>query len=231
MKTLSFLSAIVASAVVSSASAQTTIAQWTFETSPPADLTDSATISGILADVGTGTASGVHASASTDWSTPTGNGSANALSANNWTVGDYFEFNLGTVGYSGIGVSFDQTSSGTGPQDFTLQYSTDGFTFTDFASYVVLANASPNPTWNPTTGSSLYSYAFDLSAVPVLNNAANVSFRLIDVSTVSAGGGTVGATGTDRVDNFTVYAVPEPGGLAAVGGLMLLVCRNWLRRR
>lgn len=230
MKMLPFLSAIVASAVVSSASAQT-IAQWTFETSPPASLTDSATISGILADVGTGTASGFHASPNTDWSTPSGNGSDNSLSANTWDVGDYFQFSLGTVGYSGIGVSWDQTSSVTGPRDFTLQYSTDGSTYTDFASYLVQPNASPNPTWNPNTGSSLYSYSFDLSAVPVLDNAANVSFRLIDVSTVSSSGGTVAASGTDRVDNFTVYAVPEPSGLATIGGLMLLVCRNWLRRR
>lgn len=228
MKMLPFLSAIVASAVVSSASAQT-IAQWTFETSPPADLNNSATISGILADVGTGTASGFHADATTDWSTPVGNGSVNSLSANTWGIGDYFEFNLGTVGYSGIGVSWDQTSSSGGPRDFTLQYSTDGINYTDFASYLVRNNASP--AWTSSTASALYSYAFDLSAVPVLDNAANVSFRLIDVSNVSSSGGTVAASGTDRVDNFTVYAVPEPSGLATIGGLMLLVCRNWLRRR
>jgi len=50
------------------------ITQWTFEINTPADVSNSTFISGITADVGVGTASGVHASSSTDWSTPSGNG-------------------------------------------------------------------------------------------------------------------------------------------------------------
>ena len=224
MKTsLLYLSTIVAGVLVTSASAQT-ISQWTFETSIPA------TAGPFSPEVGSGSALGLHAGAAT-YSSPAGNGSVHSFSVNTWAVGDYFQFNLGTVGYSGIGLSFDQTSSGTGPRDFSLQYSTDGTTFTPFASYAVLANASPNPAWNATTASSLYTQNFDLSGVTSLNNAASIYFRLVNTSTVSAAGGTVAAGGTDRVDNFTVYVVPEPGSLLAVGGLVLLAGRKLLPKR
>jgi len=206
------------------------IATWTFETSPPADLNNSTTISGIAADSGTGTASGVHASAATDWSTPVGNGSANSLSANTWAVGDYFEFQVNTIGFFDIFVSFDQTSSSTGPRDFKLQYGT-GSGFTDFANYSVLENgASPNPSWAASGAglpSSAYSYSFDLSAIAAIEGAATVNFRLVDTSTTSAGGGTVASTGTDRVDNFTVSAtatpsVPDTGSSAILLSIPLL---------
>ncbi len=54
-----------------------------------------------------------------------------------------------------------------------------------------------------------------------VDNQASVWFRLIDVSTVSASGGTVGGAGTDRVDNFIVAetVVPEPSTWLA--GLLL----------
>jgi hypothetical protein len=231
MKTLSFFSIIIASAALSSASAQT-IAQWTFEVNTPADLTDSATISGILAEVGTGTASGVHASALSDWTTPAGNGSANSLSVNTWGVNDYYQFTLGTVGYSGIGISFDQTSSSTGPRDFSLQYSTDGSSFSTFANYTALQNGgAPNASWSTGTSQSAYTLNFDLSSVAALNNAASVYFRLVNSSTLTPAGGTVAASGTDRVDNFTVYVVPEPNGLLAIGGLLLLAVRKLTVKR
>ncbi|MBV9106907.1 MAG: PEP-CTERM sorting domain-containing protein, partial [Verrucomicrobia bacterium] len=44
-----------------------------------------------------------------------------------------------------------------------------------------------------------------------------VYFRLIDTSTVSIGGATVTTAGTNRIDNFEVDAVPEPGTWAAAG--------------
>jgi hypothetical protein len=206
-----------------------TIAQWTFELNTPADLNNSATISSIAADVGSGTASGVHADAASDWSTPAGNGSANSFSVNTWGVGDYFQFQTSTLGFTGILLSWDQTSSGTGPRDFELGYSTDGINFTPFTTYSVLANAAPNPVWNATTYSSLYTFTYDLSAVTALDNDADVFFRLVNTSTISASGGTVAAAGTDRVDNFTVAVVPEPSTYVLGGlGLAMLI---YLRRR
>ena len=229
MKTLTFLSAVIASAALNYASAQT-IAQWGFELNTPPDVTDTNLYAGLMPDIGSGSGLGLHASSASDWTTPAGNGSANSFSVNTWAVGDRFQFTVATTGYTGIGVSFDQTSSGTGPRDFGLEYSTDGSTFTAFAGYSVLPNAAPNPVWNSSVSSSLYSYNFDLSAITALNNAPNVYFRLVNVSTISANGGTVATGGTSRIDNFAVYVVPEPTGLAVLGGLMLFVGRRLVKR-
>lgn len=192
---------------------QSTIAEWTFETSQP-------TTAGPFApETGSGSALGSHAGAAT-YSSPSGNGSAHSFSANTWAVNDYWQFETSTLGYQNVAVSYDQTSSSTGPGLYTLSYSTDGLTFTPFASsYAVLVNGSPHAAWNMSTASSFYTFNYDLSSIIALNNANAIYFRIIDVSTTSAGGGTVGATGADRVDNFKIVAspVPEPQGLIALG--------------
>jgi len=199
------------------------IAKWTFEnlTISPAN-TNATSMFGVAAEVGTGTASSVHATSAT-FSTPVGNGSAKSASANGFSIGDYWQFQTSTLGSSGIQLTWDQTSSNTGPGKNTLQYSTDGTTFTQFGSeYTILANATPNPTWSSGTPQPIFTFTVDLSSVPALNNAAAVYFRLVDSQTTSANGGIVAATGTDRVDNFTVAVVPEPTGLFLLGGLGIL---------
>jgi len=197
-------------ALVTSAPAYAdTLAQWTFETSVP-------TTAGPLApEVGSGSALGFHAG-TTAYSNPVGNGSTESFSSTNWLVGDYYQFSFSSVGFTGLTLSFDQTSSGTGPRDFNVAYSTDGSSFTTFQSYAVLANAAPNPTWSATTAQPIYTLSIDLSGIAALNDQASVFIRLVDASTVSAAGGTVASGGTNRVDNFTAMAsaVPEPGSLA-----------------
>ena len=203
------------------------IAGWTFETTQPASAGPFA------AEVGSGDASGNHAGAST-YSSPAGNGSLHSFSSNGWAVGDYYQFQVSTLGYADLSVAFDQTSSNTGPGEFRLTYSIDGSTFSDFTTYSVLANASPNPPWNSTTNSSLYGFSFDLSSITTINDAENVYLRLIDNSMTSADGGAVGSTGTDRVDNFEVSAtaVSEPSALflLSVGTFGLAFC-GWRRFR
>jgi len=198
-----------------------TVVQWDFENAP-ADLSNSTVSPSVAASLGTGTASGVHASAATDWTTPSGNGSANSLSANTWAIGDYYQFSFSTTGYVDMTLSFDQIGSSTGPRDFTLAYSTDGSTFTNVASY----SLTGAPAWSAGTPQPVHTYSFDLSAVTALDNQATVLVRLVDASTVAIGGGVVQTGGTGRVDNFTVMLspVPEPGaaamllaGLAGVG--------------
>jgi hypothetical protein len=183
------------------------ISQWTFEVNTPPDLSNSATGPTTAADIGNGTATGVHANAATDWSTPVGNGSANSFSANTWAVDDYWQFQLSTVGYTSLQVGFDQTSSSTGPTAFKLAYSTDGSAFTDFQDYTVLVNGNvPNPSWTSGSTSAAYSYAFDLSAVTALDDLGSVYFRLVNrVAPTSA-------AGTDRVDNFAVSGTVKPAG-------------------
>jgi hypothetical protein len=189
------------------------------------------------AELGVGIASGVHASSSSVWSGPSGNGSARSLNVNTWAIGDYFEFSTSTTGYTNIGVSWSQTSSGTGPIGFALTYSTDGFSFTTNNTYLALNNASTNGgTWNSGTFVPNYVITQDLSSVLDLNNAASVTFRLVNISTVSGNGGTVAATGTARVDDFTVFSVdpvPEPSQIAmfGLGALGLVVYRLRAARR
>jgi hypothetical protein len=199
-----------------------TISQWTFETSQPA------TAGPFSPEVGSGSAVGSHAGAST-YSSPAGNGSSHSFSSNTWAIGDYYQFSVSTTGLAGIGLSFDQTSSNTGPRDFKLQYSNDGSSYTDYGTYTVLANGgAPNSSWNATTYQSAYTFSYDLSSITALDNQANIYFRLVDTSTTSANGGTVGTSGTNRVDNVTVTAVPEPAAmvLALAGALCMGGCRR-----
>src|SRR5215831_11705887 len=75
-------------------------ALWTFETAAStnhiigAGTSPGTTQSGVAADIGSGTAMAVHASASTAWSLQTGNGSAHAWSSDQWAPGDYYEFHF-----------------------------------------------------------------------------------------------------------------------------------------
>jgi len=221
MKALAFALALFAAGSVP-AFAQT-IASWTFETSVPV------TAGPLAPEVGVGSALGFHAGAST-YSSPVGDGSAHSFSSTTWATGDYYQFQVSTIGQSGISLSWDQTSSNTGPKDFKLAYSTNGTTFTDVASYAVLANGSPNVAWSSGTYQSAFHLNYSLSAA--VDNQSAVYFRLIDTSTVSANGGVVQAGGTDRVDNFTVAAIPEPPtyalllGSAGFAGVLLRRRRN-----
>jgi hypothetical protein len=196
------------------------IANWTFEVNTPADASNTATGPSVTADIGAGAATGVHASAGTDWTTPTGNGSANSLSANEWQIGDYFQFQVNLTGFQDVTLAWDQTRSATGATTFDLQYSTDGSSFTTFSdNYTVLENLAGNGgTWNATTQIANYALSADLSSIAALDNDASVFFRL----TAQVAGTATGGTG--RVDNFVVNAVaqeviPEPATLAIVGVL------------
>ena len=198
------------------------IALWTYETSVPA-LTDSASISGIAPEIGSGQASGLHLSATTDWSNPVGNGSAESFSANEWAIGDYYQFQTSTVGFQDIFVSWNQTRSSTGPATFDLAYSLDGNNFTialDNYAVPVVAWSSATPDATLTT-----SFSVDLSSVSALNNAPAVYFRLIADATPS------GTAGTSRNDNFMVGVGPIPEPSSCALGALGLAAFFYLRRR
>src|ERR1700690_3887200 len=130
------------------ASAQTTIAQWTFESSglgssSPTELPGANTsTTNFYAELGTqagiAAITGKHLGSAT-YSSPAGNGSAKAFSANTWTnVGDYYQILVNAVGFTNLSLTFDAVGSATGPRDFIVKYSTDGVNFTQFGSAYTL---------------------------------------------------------------------------------------------
>lgn len=173
--------------------AATIISQWTFETDTPADQGNSSTSQIVGANNGNANdkAFGVHASGSTDWTTPAGSGSANSFSANTWAVGDYWQFEVDTRDFENISVSWDQMSSSTGPKDFGLFYSIDGSSFSQFSSSFAV-------------GSSFTSFSRDLSAATTINDDASVFFRLVVMSGTAVNGAGIGTAGSSRIDNITV---------------------------
>ena len=219
---LTALAAAAAIGIASQANAAV-IADWTFETSAPVTAGPFAAESGTLAST-----SFASASTSGSYSSPTGNGSAKSFSANNWVVGNYFQFTTSTTGLTGVTLSVDQTGSNTGPKDYELQYSVNGGGYTNFQAYTVPVAANGAAiSWSASTANPASTVSFDLSSVAALTNDASVAFRLalLDTSPLKTGS-TYGTAGTDRVDNVTISATasPEPAtlGLIGLGGIGLL---------
>ena len=244
MKKIIIAGFVAVSLVAVSARAQT-IVQWNFETAGDTNGLVLAPGAGnspgnVAADIdvpGGSLATGKHTTTST-YSTPAGDvdptlstpatsPSLHAFSANGWSVGDYWQFTTSTLGDTGVNVAWDQSGSGTGPQFFSLQYSNalTGGAFVTLAGPLSIGTAAS--TWNTTTAGQLSTNAPGGGA---LDNSSVIIFRLVDTSTTAITGGTVASGGTDRVDNFTVFAVvPEPSTVALVAaGLIGMVA---MRRR
>lgn len=194
------------------------IAGWTipaaFPTNPPPSGT---TYSVGEADSGAVTAGtnlfGVHASTATAWTSPAGNGSPRSFSSNNWAIGDYYQADFSTTGYSNIVLSWDQTRSSTGPQFFDLMYSIDGGSnwVTLLAGYEVLQSGGGGApgTWSSTTYNPIYTSFWTFGAE--LDNQATVSIRFMAAS--AAGG----VSGSGRIDNVFIESIPAPGAIALLG--------------
>lgn len=201
-------------AALASASQAAIIAHWTYEVSLP-------TTSGPhAAEVGSGSSIGFHSNGSAVYSNPVGNGSNESFSSNFWSVNDFYEWKSSSSGMFDIKFQVDIASSGTGPRDFQLSYSTDGSTYTNFGGLtVVLINGSPNPSWSSGVPQPMFTVLYDTSGVSALDNQALIYYRLTNTSTTSANGGTIGTSGTCRVDNAIISgtAVPEPATMAILG--------------
>ena len=158
----------------------------------------------------------VHALAAATYTSPAGNGSQRAFSSNNWSICDYYEARLSTLGYESISVSWDQARSSTGPATFELLVSTNGVNFTvvdvaGSATYAVLQSGGGGApgTWSSTTYNPLYTFN---EAVALADNQTEVTFRFR--SLVSGA-----ATCSNRIDNVFISGnvIPAPGALALAG--------------
>lgn len=184
------------------------LAHWTFESTQPAGtgMSNGPYAAEIAAMGITANASGFHASASTTWSNPVGNGSFESFSSNNWGIGDYYEFSLNTTNCVGLTIKWEQTRSGTGPSDFILEYSVGGGAFSQIAAYVV-----DQITWS--SGSYAVGSNFQFNVPFDANDASDVRFRLTAASAPS------GTAGSNRVDDVMITGklIPTPGSVALLG--------------
>src|SRR5215471_11273352 len=121
MKKTSFIVALILALASSTQAA--TIASWAFEAHVP-PTTNGPAIGGLLPDLGSGSASALHANLQTTFTTAAGNGSAHSLSANNWSIGDYWQFHVSTLGFQNIQLRMDQAAAFNGPTNFDLLIST-----------------------------------------------------------------------------------------------------------
>jgi hypothetical protein len=118
-------------------------------------------------------------------------------------------FNVSTLGFSNIVVSFATQGTSTGFNSNQFQYSLDGINFIDFG-----------PPYVPLSAFGSLPVVFTLSSILGLNNNPIAAFRIVF-------NGATSSTGTNRIDNFVVEGasatVPEPMSvmllLTGLGGL------------
>jgi hypothetical protein len=220
----------------------TTLALWTMPTAfptgtsvptgtsylPPNDSFPAGTPDqGLLTGSASAILSTFHALAAATYTSPAGNGSQYSFSGNNWSPNDFYQVVLPTTGgWTNLSVSWDQARSSTGPASFSLQTSIDGSTFTTGTTYTVLQSGGGGApgTWSTTTYNSLYSSTFALPSS--VENQTSLYIRFLNTT-----GSVSASSGSNRIDNVSVTAVPEPSTCASL--LAGLACGGYslFRRR
>ena len=116
-----------------------------------------------------------------------------ASTANN---GRNITFNVSTLGFANIVVSFATQGTSTGFNNNQFQYSLDGSTFVDLGA-----------PFTPASAFGSVPIVFSLAGITGLNDNPNAAFRIVF-------NGASSSTGTNRLDNFVVEGtpsgVPEP---------------------
>lgn len=105
-------------------------------------------------------------------------------------------FNVSTLGFSNIVVSFVTQGTSTGFNSNQFQYSLDGLTFVNFGV-----------PYTPATAFGALPLVFSLTSIIGLNNNPNAAFRIVF-------NGATSSTGNNRIDNIVVEGtnatIPEP---------------------
>ena len=145
---------------------------------------------------------------------PAGSGVTGAYNISNtgWDNGSdlkYWEIEFVTNGFTSLTISSKQKSSDTGPKDFKLQYKVGaGGTYTDVSGTSIIV-ANDNFISGVLTNVSLPSGCNDQSSVYLI---------WIMTSNTSTNGGTVGGTGTSRIDDITIKGILNShSGVNAIG--------------
>lgn len=128
----------------------------------------------------------------------------------------YIEFSVPTGSFTGLVLSYYQRFSDTAVDTTKLQYSVDGASFVDFATYT----ASRGSQWFP--------YVWDLSSITGANNNPNFKIRLLaDVNpdtgaydpSSALSGATLSTNGTWRFDHIRLSGVSSGVPVATLGDL------------
>lgn len=206
----------VAAGLAASANAQL-VASWNLQAAPgnqasQAPAAAAANVTGLAITRG----AGLSASAA-----------GNSISSSGWTQQstDFFSFGFNVGAGFSVNLSslvIGTRSSSTAPGTLALRYSGDGFTSTLFTfAQTSTVDGSGNP------GVGFLNSTINLSSLTGLTGL--VEFRIFQVGTGSATGGTSASGGTFRITNFfssgvdsgdlrfTGTVVPAPGALALVG--------------
>ena len=190
------------------------VTQWNFN-SVPADT--STTTGSLVASIGTGTLSSLNGV-----SLAFGSGSANGGSSDPATSDDTglqttgyaaqgmanklsgVQFNVSTIGYDSVIVSYDLRHSNTSSRYELFQYSLDGLNFVDYATF----DGNAGDTW-------FNGRTVNLGSIAGVSNNADFAFRVVATyapmtSNYAASSTTYAGTGTWRFDMVTVSAAPVP---------------------
>jgi hypothetical protein len=199
------------------------VAQWNFNSVPP----DGMPTTGITTpSIGSGSASliggvtGGFSSGGTNDPAPTSDDSG-------WQTSNYppketgsktagVQYNVSTVGYSNIVVRWDQRVTSTASKYYRLQYSTDGNSFFDHGSPIVMQAA-------PTTASYYEAQTNNLATIAGVNDNPNFAIRIVSEFEESAIGSgtndyvtvsnsTYSSNGNVRFDYVTIFGSLIPGG-------------------
>jgi len=218
---------VIAAALIAAGSANAdTITQWNFNSVPA----DTSTSTGTLTpNIGAGVISLLNGVTTTGFNS--GAGSSDTASDNTGFQTTTYaaqgaqnqlrgvQYNVSTVGFSDITVSYDLRHSNTSSRYEQFQYSIDGTNFTDFALF------------DGNVGDAWFNRSVDLSSIAGADNNASFSFRVVAAFAPTTAGYLASnpasnyAGGTWRFDAVTVSgaavaAVPEPESYALlVAGL------------
>jgi hypothetical protein len=165
MKTAASLCLLSLGALCSASAAQT-ITRWTFEggvTTPSSGAGSAQLVGGTTGGFADGNTVG------TGWNTS----SYPAQGTANGTAG--VQFNVSTVGYDLITVSYDQLASGGASRWSEMQYTLDR------GAGVPVWVTFDNNSGALSPQDSFGSYFYDLSSVPGVDNNANFAFRIVSV--------------------------------------------------
>ncbi len=148
----------------------------------------------------------------------------NGISNSGWNVGEYFQIVAPTMGYNIMNISFNVRSSGTGPGNFKIQYSSTGSlgTFTDL----------PGGTFSSGNGVCVARGPFDLSAINSINNNSNSVIRLVFTGGEADGSPATGdaqSAGTFRIDDIIINGTPtcSTGSFTGSTGGNWSTASNW----